>query len=385
MSEKSGVAMFRNILILAAGSVLLAACASTPSTMSEDNLVSTVVASPAPPPANEELSDFTDGVGGAVGEPSPEEVVVRGTGRGGVRPEQRNIELELSGTGAGGGGTGEGTIGIGDMGAIGSGGSGSAARPGFVYPAMGSAFAATRPETPYTMQASGEAPYWRSDAEFYELDGAIFARFSLVAADAGTLGVTLREAPSHLANGFRSYASADSEGPRVSANYQAGPCVDGLGVEREFFASIQVDDTVFEGCARETGGQWDWSRDLLTRYAEIIMCLDEVDGAVAAIDAYAPTPDNTAVRILRGDGTRFECLIVNDGQRLASVRELDATEVHLNEGRTLFMRDPIPGEDNCRSFESILGRDGELMGYLAHDLCQNPRIHVEGPLEPGES
>ncbi|MEE2525096.1 hypothetical protein V0U79_01875 [Hyphobacterium sp. HN65] len=380
--------MIRNILVLGLGSLLLAACASSPSGLTSEELISTVTASPAPPPEGMEADDMdelAELMGEPVGDTSSGEIVLHGTGRGGgmQRPEG-NIELDLSGIGAGGGGSGEGTIGIGNMGAIGSGGGGSAGS-GFIYPAMGSAFATARPETPYAMQANGEAPYWRSDAEFYELDGEILARFSLVAADAGELGVTLREAPGNLVDGFRSYVSVDADGPRVSANYQAGPCVDALGVEREYFASIQVDGSIFEGCARETGGQWDWSRDLLSRYTEILVCLEEVENAIGVLDAYAPSPENTAIRVLTVDQSRFECLIVNSGQRLASVRELDATEVHLNEGRTIFMRERFQSADNCRSYESIRSATGELMGYLAHDLCQNPRVHVEGPLEPGES
>ncbi len=256
---------------------------------------------------------------------------------------------------------------------------------GFVYPAIGSAFAGTRPDTPYVMQASGEQPYWRSSAEFYEFNGEIHARFSLIAADETPLQADLRQASDHLVHGYRRFVSSDADGERISAAYQAGPCIDSMGVERGFFTSIRVNGTIYEGCARETGGQWDWSRDLLTRFDAIQICLDEVPNALAAVDAYSPTPDNTAVRVLRADHQRFECIIVNEDRRLASVRELDITEVHLNEGRTIFTRVPIDDGHACLSEETIINSAGDELGYLVHDLCQNPRTHVEGPLEPGES
>lgn len=315
--------MFRSLLIVAVGSLALGACASTSQGVSSNDMVSSI----SPVPAD---SGITREGGGASR-------------------------------------------------------SGASVSSGFVYPAIGSAFAGTRPDTPYVMQASGEQPYWRSNAEFYELDGEIHAEFSLIAADEAPLRADLRQAPDHMVHGYRRFVSTESDGARISAAYQAGPCVDGMGVERGFFTSIQINDTIYEGCARETGGQWDWSRDLLTRFDAILTCLDEVPDALAAIDAYSPTPENTAVRVLRADHQRFECVIVNEDQRLASVRELDITEVHLNEGRTIFTRVPIDEGNACLSEETIINSAGDELGYLVHDLCQNPRTHVEGPLEPGES
>ncbi|WP_421786395.1 hypothetical protein [Hyphobacterium sp.] len=352
--------MLRYLAMLSIGCFVLAGCASTPSSLSSDDMVSTMAPASPPPPESTEGGETY--VGG-------------GTGRGSVQPETRQITIEL-----------EDPAGapMPSDGATGSAAGGGAA-VGFVYPAIGSAFAGTRPEVPYQMQAAGEQPYWRSNAEFYEIEGTVFAQFSIIAVDETPLQATLREAPDHLANGFRRYVSRDPDGPRISAAYQAGPCLDGMGVERGFFTSIRVDDTTYEGCARETGGQWDWSRDLLTRYDAILICLDEVPAAVAAVDAYSPTPENTAVRVMSADQQRHECVIVNEDQRLASVRALDITEVHLNEGRTVFSRAPLVDADGCLSQEVILNTEGETLGYLAHDLCQNPRRHVEGPLDPGES
>jgi uncharacterized membrane protein len=339
----------RFLVLIAVGS-LLAACASTTGSMDSGELASSMAPASPPPPAPPPSSAD----GGRTIEGS-------GTGRAAVRPETRQITVELAETGAPG------------------------AAAGFVYPSIGSAFAGTRPDTPYVMQANGEQPYWRSVAEFYEMDDEVFARFSLIAVDETPVLATLRQAADHLEQGFRRYVSAEADGPRISAAYQAGPCVDDMGVARGFFTSIRVNDETYEGCAWETGGQWDWSRDLLTRFDAILLCLDEVSDAVAAVDAYSPTPENTAVRVVDAEQQRFECVIVNADQRLASVRELDITEVHLNEGRTLFTLAPIADGNACLSEETIINAEGEVLGYLAHDLCQNPRAHVEGPLEPGES
>lgn len=318
--------MFRLIAMTVLAAVLLAGCASTPADLSPDNMRSSAANSPAGASEQSGTMDFP---------------------------------------GADGGG-------------------GSASQTGFVYPAIGTAFAGTRPETPYGMAAQGESPYWRSTIELYDLEGEVFGEFRLIAAGHDPILTTLRMAPDHLVNGFRRYISTTPDPVPVSAAFQAGPCIDFDGIERPFFASVRVDDVTYEGCAREEGGQWDWSRDLLTRYDQILLCLEEVPGAVAAIDAYSPSEENTAVRVLTDDQSRFECVIVNADLRLASVRELDVTEVHLNEGRTVFLT-AEPEANDCRAIEHIRRADGELMGVLAHDLCQNPRTHVEGPLAAGES
>lgn len=307
--------------------VILAGCASTPSGMSPEDMMSSATA-PAPAPH------------------------------------------EGNGTGAG----------LSEAGGEGV----SAAPTGFVYPAIGTAFAGTRPDTPYSMAAQGETPYWRATIEFYELEGDVSGEFRMIATEQNPILTTLRKAPDHLTNGFRRYVSVRPDPVAVSAAFQAGPCIDFDGIERPFFASIRAGDQTFEGCAREAGGQWDWSREILTRYEQIRMCLDEVPGAVAAIDAYSPGEDNTAVRVLTDDRSRFECVIVNGEQRLASIRELDVTEVHLNEGRTVFLT-AEPEASDCRAIEHIRSADGALLGVLAHDLCQNPRTHVEGAPLAGES
>lgn len=255
---------------------------------------------------------------------------------------------------------------------------------GFPYVTVGTAFAGTRPDTPYAMSALGAEPYWRASLEFYELSGELFAEFNMVMIEHDRVLTRLRPGPDHLVNGFRRYVSADAQDVLVSAAFQAGPCWDADGIERSFFASIRVNGDVYNGCAREDGGQWDWSRDIISHFGEVRMCLDEVPGAVGVVDAYSPSDDRTAVRVITGDQRRFECMIINSGQRLASLRELDATEVHLNEGRTVFLPD-VPEANDCQAVEHIRRADGALMGALVHDLCQNPRLHVEGPLESGES
>ncbi|WP_394694470.1 hypothetical protein [Hyphobacterium sp.] len=319
--------MFRQIAIPALLGALLAGCATAPSDLDAGDMRSAAVA-PAPPPAppvqTEEEADITAG------------------------------DDEVS------------------------------ASSGFQYAAIGSAFAGTRPDTPYSMNALGAAPYWRASLEFYELSGELFADLHMVMAENDPVLTRLRPGPDHLMNGFRRFVSAGDEDVRVSASFQAGPCRGADGIERPFFASIQVNNAVYSGCAREDGGQWDWSRDILTRFDEVRMCLDEVTDAAGAIDAYSPSEDHTAVRVITADQRRFECMIVNAEQRLTSLRELDATEVHLNEGRTVFLPE-VPEANECQAVEHIRGPDGELMGALVHDLCQNPRLHVEGPLERGES
>ncbi len=230
------------------------------------------------------------------------------------------------------------------------------------------------------MVAQGEGPYWRAAIEFHDIDGIVFGDFRMIAAEQEPVMATLRPAPDHLVNGFRRYVSATADTMPVSAAFQAGPCIDFDGIERPFFTSVRVANETYEGCAREEGGQWDWSRDILTRYEQILTCLDVVPEAVAAIDAYSPDEANTAVRVLTGDQSRFECLIVNADLQLISVRALDVTEIHLNEGRTVFLRSE-PEANDCRAIEHIRNADGLLLGVLAHDLCQNPRTHVEGPLE----
>ncbi|WP_421791865.1 hypothetical protein [Hyphobacterium sp.] len=361
------------IIVLVTVGLFAAGCAYTPDGIPREDLISTAVAAPAPAPEpapgegdEEALVVLVDGETGddTANEEALTEVEVSGTGRGAVVPESREIELGEIVTG-------------------GSGGGAASAASGFVYPSVGSAFAATRPETPYVMEAGGETPYWRSQSSFYELDGIVFAEFSLIAVDREPILATLRQVPEAAAPGFRRYVSV--EGAPVSAAYQAGPCGAGDGIQRGYFASIRVGDEGFEGCARETGGQWDWSRDLLTRYDAIMLCLDEVPDAVGAVDAYSPSETNTAVRVLRSDQSRIECVIVNEDLRMASVRELDVTEVHLNEGRTVFLREIGETRDECRSYENIFGPDGRLMGVLAHDLCQNPRAHFQGPPPDPES
>lgn len=319
--------MLRLIVMAGLAGAVLAGCASTPSGMSPDDMVSSATA-PATAPREENE-----------------------TGAG------------LPGAGGGGGNT---------------------ARTGFLYPAIGTAFAGTRPETPYGMIAQGETPYWRATIEFYELDSEVYGEFRMIAAEQTPIQTTLRMAPDHLANGFRRYVSAMPDSVPVSAAFQAGRCIDFDGIERPFFASIRAGEQTFEGCAREEGGQWDWSRDLLSRYEQILMCLDEVPGAVAAVDAYSPSEENTAVRVLTNDQSRFECVIINTEQRLASIRELDVTEVHLNEGRTVFLT-AEPEANTCQAIEHIRSVDGALLGVLVHDLCQNPRTHVEGAPVAGES
>lgn len=321
--------MLRLIAITGLAGLLLAGCASTPPGMSPNDMRSSAIA-PAPDPS-----------------------------------ESSSEGLDLADPGAG-------VIG------------GSSTRTGFDYPAIGTAFAGTRPETPYSMAAQGEAPYWRATIEFHDLEGEVFGEFRMIAAEQEPILTTVRLAPDHFVNGFRRYVSVTPEPVTVSAAFQAGPCMDFDGIERPFFASVRVDNETYGGCAREEGGQWDWSRDILTRYDLILLCLSEVPGAVAAIDAYSPSEDNTAVRVLTDDQSRYECLIVNADERIASIRELDMTEVHLNEGRTVFLTtEPVANE--CRAIEHIRSDDGTLMGVLAHDLCQNPRTHAEGPLAPGES
>lgn len=334
--------MVRLIAVMTISGLLVAGCATTPSGMDDESMMSTMA--PAPDPALPNTDRDSD-----------------------------------TGMGQGGGEDSENAIGIGDVGAAGNGGGNESTSSGFVYPSIGTAFAGTRPDTPYVMEAGGESPYWRARSSFYEIEGIVFAEFSFVAVDQGALSATLRQVPDSVAPGFRRYVSV--EGPAVSAAFQAGFCRDGQGVDRGYFASIQVEGEAFEGCARETGGQWDWSRDLLSRYDAILMCLDEVPEAVGAVDAYSPSETNTAVRVLSQDQSRFECIIINNEMRLASVRELDVTEVHLNEGRTVFLRGVGDVRDECRSYENIMSADGELLGVLAHDLCQNPRAHVLGPLE----
>lgn len=319
--------MLRLIAMTGLAAVLLAGCASTPSDMNPGDMRSSATA-PAPVPA-----------------------------------ENDSNGLALPDAGGGGG---------------------ISTRAGFLYPAIGTAFAGTRPETPYGMVAQGEAPYWRMTIELYDLEGEVFGNFRMIAAEQDQILTTLRMAPDHFANGFRRYVSLTPEPVTVSAAFQAGPCMDFDGIERPFFASVRVDDATYEGCAREEGGQWDWSRDILTRYDQILLCLEEVPGAVAAIDAYSPSEENTEVRVLTEDQSRFECVIVNADLRLASVRELDVTEVHLNEGRTVFLT-AEPEPNDCRAIEHIRSAGGAMLGVLAHDLCQNPRTHVEGAPSAGES
>jgi uncharacterized membrane protein len=364
--------MLRVLVTIACAGLLVTACATAPSDLDSDAMVSTVAA-PAPPPPPSPASapapapDNADDLGDLMGEPVGESTVTSGTmyeqsgaGRGSVQvPRVEGPELTIAEVSSG--------------------------SSGFVYPVMGAAFAGTRPETPYVLEAHGEAPYWRATAELYEVDGAVFARFALIAADEPPINSTLARAPDFMAGGFRRYVSATPDGPRVSAAYQAGPCVDRTGIRRGYFASIRVNGVTFEGCARETGGQWDWSRDLLDRYDQIMMCLNEIPGAVAAIDAYSPSEENTAVRVIDGEQVRHECLIVNDNQRLASTRELEPTEVHLNEGRTVFFSAMPETRDQCRRYETVMDANANLLGVLAHDICQNPRAHVEGPLTAGES
>ena len=323
--------MFRRIAIPALTGALLAGCATAPSDLEAGDMRSSVTA-PAPPPSpvivEAEVTDVSPGNGGMAAEPTP--------------------------------------------------------AAGFRYVSVGTPFAGTRPETPYTLNALGAAPYWRARLQFYELSGELFAELSMVMAEHDPVSTRLRPGPDHLVNGFRRYVSAELEEILVSASFQAGPCMDADGIERSFFASIRVNDDVYEGCAREDGGEWDWSRDILVRMAEIQMCLDEVPDAVGAIDAYSPSEDHTAVRVITGDQSRFECVIVDADQRLASIRELDATEVHLNEGRTIFLAE-LPQADACQSIEHIRRSSGELVGALVHDLCQNPRLHFEGPVDDMES
>jgi len=337
--------MLRIIAMLSLTGLVLAGCASTPSDLNADDLISSVAPPSAPPvvtlpmptpPGDNDGSESNDNLVVAPASPSPD---------------------------AGGG---------------------RLASSGFEYPAAGAAFAGTRPETPYVMTAHGEAPYWRASARFYEIEGDIFADYRMVVAEHDPIQIRLRPAPDHLADGYRRFVSASSDDLPISAAFQAGPCEDPDGIERPFFSSIRIGNEIYEGCGREDGGQWDWSRDVLARYIQILMCLDEVPGAVGAIDAYSPSEANTAVRVLTSGQNRFECLIINESQRLASVRELDVTEVHINEGRTIFLRD-IPERNPCRSIEHIRDRDGELIGVLAHDLCQNPRTQVEGPLSVDQS
>jgi hypothetical protein len=331
--------MPRNILTIGLIGLLVTGCATAPSTLDQEILVSTMVdVQPADSPDPTELDQFT-GDGPAAG--------------------------------VGGGGS--------------VGGSAATLPSGFVYPAFGTGFAAEQPATPYTISVQGEAPYWRANVELYERDGQLLANIHMVLAEHDPIIATLRPAGDHLVEGYRRFVSTNSATPRISAAFQSGPCVDGAGIDRPFFASIRVGDENHDGCAREEGGQWDWSRDILSRYDMVLMCMDEVEGTIAAVDAYAPSDQNTAVRVVTAADARFECLIVNADRRLASVRELDATEVHLNEGRTLFLR-YIPDTPNrCRSLEHIRSADGQLMGVLAHDLCQNPRTHADSPSVPDAS
>jgi len=338
--------MLRLLSVLGFAGLVLAGCASTPTDMNADDMISSIAPPSAPPSM-----------------PAPAPVMTD--------------EDTFSGGGNGAGSRAR-------IVAPNAGGSGGAARAGFVYPAIGASFAGTRPETPYVMTAQGEGPYWRASAQLYEIEGDVFVDYRMVVAEHDPILIRLRPAPDHLTNGYRRFVTASPDELPISAAFQAGPCLDVDRIERSFFASVRIGNEVYDGCAREDGGQWDWSRDILARYAQILMCLDEVPGAVGAIDAYSPSEENTAVRVMTADQSRFECLIVDAEQRLASVRELDIIEVHLNEGRTVFLRD-VPDENPCRSIEHILDRNGELMGVLAHDLCQNPRTQVERPLGAGES
>jgi uncharacterized membrane protein len=318
---------------------VLAGCATAPSTLDQDRLLSTLVDDlPAVVPDTSGRDQITsDIIGGATG--------------------------------------GAGSV-----------GGGAATLPsGFVYPAFGTAFASEQPATPYTMSAQGDAPYWRANVEVYERAGELFANIHMVLAEHDPILATLRPAADHMVQGFRRYVSDNSSSPAISAAFQSGPCVDASGIDRSFYASIRVDGENHDGCAREEGGQWDWSRDILSRYDMVLMCMDEVEGTIAAVDAYAPSELNTAVRVVTSADARFECVIVNDDRRLASVRELDATEVHLNEGRTLFLRNIPDAPNACRALEHIRSPEGELMGVLAHDLCQNPRIHADSPTATGPS
>jgi uncharacterized membrane protein len=164
------------------------------------------------------------------------------------------------------------------------------------------------------------------------------------------------------------------EAGSLSIILKAGACAHPSSPEPlPYVMRVFYDGVTYDGCARRAaaggaGANPTWAVTLPELIPAIDSCLAQVRGEGKRVTiAYTTEGTQVNVRILDGDGGRYECSIT-DGA--ASVDALDDGDVLQGERDPIFTRAPgKPPGASCYKSEDAKGADGAVLGVVSKRIC----------------
>ncbi|WP_417480996.1 hypothetical protein [Maricaulis sp.] len=229
---------------------------------------------------------------------------------------------------------------------------------------------AARPtDTRFGYRLAGEQ--WNGRMVFESVGGEARVDFTLHGAGPESARAELLISMPYLDGGVRRYDGVTGEGRPVEVELQAGPCRTRDGGTDPYFATVRVGGNEMRGCALETAPVDRWSNYLAAYLPAIDACLAEMAGDADHVSlAYTLSGGATGIRLVDHDGGSWECATRENGNRVNSLRPIDAADVVFGEGDPIFVRSIMPAAAmSCYVFESVRDADGRLIGALGYDSC----------------
>jgi hypothetical protein len=224
-------------------------------------------------------------------------------------------------------------------------------------------------DTRFGYRLAGEG--WSGRMVFESVGGEARVDFSLDGFGADPARAELLIAMPYLDGGVRRYDGVTSEGRDVFVELQAGPCHNPEGGTDPYFATVRMGANAMSGCALETAPVDRWSNYLAAYLPAIDACLAEMAGDADHVSlAYTLSGGETGIRLVDHDGGSWECATREQGNRVNSLRPINAADAVLGEGDPIFVRSLMPSAGlGCYVFESVRDAEGRLIGALGYDSC----------------
>lgn len=212
---------------------------------------------------------------------------------------------------------------------------------------------------------------WQGRMVFESVGGEARVDLALDGLASGDARAELLIAMPYLDGGVRRYEGVTGAGTAVLVELQAGPCQERVDLTQPYFATVRIGQDEIYGCAAEVAPVDRWSNYLAEYLPAIDACLAEMSGQADHVSlAYTLSGGATGIRLVDRDGGSWECATREDGQRVNSLRAINAADAVLGEGDPIFVRSAMPDAMmSCYVFESVREADGRLIGALGHDTC----------------
>jgi uncharacterized membrane protein len=159
----------------------------------------------------------------------------------------------------------------------------------------------------------------------------------------------------------------------LSIILKAGSCAHPSGEQLPYVMRVFYDGVTYDGCARRAaeggaGANPTWAVTLPELIPAIDACLAKAPGAGKRVTiAYTTEGTQVKVRILDGEGGRYEC---SAGDGAAMVEPIDDGDVLQGERDPIFTRAPAkPPAGSCFKSEDAKGSDGGVLGVVSKRVC----------------